>query len=787
MKTTDTKTNAINNVFCINSNETEINSDIVKIKDNIIVLNAGEVSDKVTKGIAGLEINRGTSLPFKIIYDESDKNVKIGTEDNLIPLLTQKVIDENIVQSVTGKDATIVVTKNNNSSNTIIIDNVNHAENSIKAIHDTRGQQIDTTYIKNITGSNNILTVTKGNNTTSSIKIDNVSHASSSTKTTQDSDGKQINTTYLKRDNSIKNDFNSCTIEGIYRFSGTLTNGWTGTSWGTLLVLNNKYNGSSGVSGTYLVQLALPTDNTIRMRQRVNTGAWTSWVTLARTTDNVASATKATQDGSGKVITSTYMQLTGGTLKGALNFANSTWNKVGDDVYVGDKDLAGSFCIKGANGDSSIALMNKNDEKQYAKLSYAGGNLISNVKIQANLAGKADNATNSDNATTAKKVSNTAANGSAIDLVTGTMAGSDSFRIRIGGSSDNGYVEIATSDNKNESIYIRQYSSGWGNPRTATLLDGNGNTSFPGTVSASSFSGNATSATKATQLNNRGNITASTGPKSHPAGLTHCSAYNNGYPASYGNVLTIYNAGVSQLFMEWKGDETPAAAPGGIWYRECRDNQTAWSHWAQIAFTTSNVASATKATNDSSNRNIVNTYATKSSPAFSGTPTAPTAATNINNTQIATTAFVHNLLGKSMGKTAPSLTALINWDSMKSANGGTDVRNLKNTTYGVTAYGGDAGGLNKGDIIFKQAFNTFDALLVNYTNDGGESNDYNLIPIWILTKKYNTKGRFNLINEEGLYWRMRGSSCPTRPSTTTRFNVWDQNCGIIEIYGVTYK
>lgn len=107
---------------------------------------------------------------------------------------------------------------------------------------------------------------------------------------------------YLKRDNNNKNDLNSCTVEGIYRFSGTLTGGWTGTSWGTLLVLNNQYNGGSGVGGVYLVQLAFPTDNTIRMRQRVNTGAWTGWVTLARTSDNVASATKATQDKNGRDI-----------------------------------------------------------------------------------------------------------------------------------------------------------------------------------------------------------------------------------------------------------------------------------------------------------------------------------------------------------------------------------------------------------------------------------------------------------------------------------------------------
>lgn len=128
------------------------------------------------------------------------------------------------------------------------------------------------------------------------------------TKATQDANGNTITTHYLSRNQSTQNDMNACTVEGIYRFSGTLKNGWTGTSWGTLLVLNNQYNGGSGVGGVYLVQLAFPTDNTIRMRQRVNTGAWTGWVMLARTSDNVSSATKATQDSAGQTINTTYVK-----------------------------------------------------------------------------------------------------------------------------------------------------------------------------------------------------------------------------------------------------------------------------------------------------------------------------------------------------------------------------------------------------------------------------------------------------------------------------------------------
>lgn len=91
---------------------------------------------------------------------------------------------------------------------------------------------------------------------------------------------------------------------------------------------------------------------------------------------------------------SSYLKLSGGSLTGALNLANGIWNKIGDDVYIGDSNQGGCLCIKGVNAASGIAFVNKDNTGQIAKLTYAGGNLISSAKIQANLAGTADKATN---------------------------------------------------------------------------------------------------------------------------------------------------------------------------------------------------------------------------------------------------------------------------------------------------------------------------------------------------------------------------------------------------------
>lgn len=161
-------------------------------------------------------------------------------------------------------------------------DSAANADLATKANQDSQGQTINTTYVKGITASNATLTLTKGNGTTSTVTINNVGN---STKATQDGSGNTITTHYLSRNQSTQNDMNACTVEGIYRFNGALSNAWTSPSWGTLLVFNNQYNGSSGRDGTFLVQIALPTDGRMWTRQRVNTGAWTSWSKLANTTD----------------------------------------------------------------------------------------------------------------------------------------------------------------------------------------------------------------------------------------------------------------------------------------------------------------------------------------------------------------------------------------------------------------------------------------------------------------------------------------------------------------------
>lgn len=69
------------------------------------------------------------------------------------------------------------------------------------------------------------------------------------------------------------------------------------------------------------------------------------------------------------------------------------------------------------------------------------------------------------------------------DLLYQQMADNDLFRIRCGGPSNQGWVEIATADDGTEPIYVRQYTGEFSSiTRTLTLLDGSGNTICPGNL-----------------------------------------------------------------------------------------------------------------------------------------------------------------------------------------------------------------------------------------------------------------------------------------------------------------
>jgi hypothetical protein len=154
---------------------------------------------------------------------------------------------------------------------------------------------------------------------------------------------------------------------------------------------------------------------------------------------------------------------------------------------------------------------------------------------------------------TAAAINQTITAGSEGNLVFATIGTNDFFRIRAGGGSNAGFVEIATADDGTEPIYVRQYTGEFASlTRTATLLDGSGNTSFPGSLSATNLSGTntgdqtnisgnsaTTSQTTFSTLTSTGAITANSGGSYSATLGTIASSWggNSTYPTLYGSTV----------------------------------------------------------------------------------------------------------------------------------------------------------------------------------------------------------------------------------------------------------
>lgn len=82
-------------------------------------------------------------------------------------------------------------------------------------------------------------------------------------------------------------------------------------------------------------------------------------------------------------------------------------------------------------------------------------------------------------------------------------------------------------------------------------------------------------------ITNGGDATAITGAIGTP-GLSLQQAYNNGYPTTYGNVLSIGGTGDGQILAGWSDSNNGIER---LYYRNRRDMCGTWSAWKAIAFT----------------------------------------------------------------------------------------------------------------------------------------------------------------------------------------------------------
>lgn len=83
----------------VGGSTTIIGSEVIELTDNIIEINSEETGAGVTLGSAGLEINRGSLTPYRIVFDESFGTTRVGFVGDLFTVATREnaPLDKGIV------------------------------------------------------------------------------------------------------------------------------------------------------------------------------------------------------------------------------------------------------------------------------------------------------------------------------------------------------------------------------------------------------------------------------------------------------------------------------------------------------------------------------------------------------------------------------------------------------------------------------------------------------------------------------------------------------------------
>lgn len=68
----------------------------MEVKDNIIVVNKGESGSGVSKGKAGIRVDRGDAPAYNIMFDETDDMFKVGEDNALQTIASQEYVQEQL-------------------------------------------------------------------------------------------------------------------------------------------------------------------------------------------------------------------------------------------------------------------------------------------------------------------------------------------------------------------------------------------------------------------------------------------------------------------------------------------------------------------------------------------------------------------------------------------------------------------------------------------------------------------------------------------------------------------
>lgn len=91
------KNMSVSGVLAVNGEAFVVDSQNVTTADSVITLNKGEVGSGVTSGFSGIEVDRGLSSKYQILFNEAIDMFQVGMVGNLETLASQPYVDNAIM------------------------------------------------------------------------------------------------------------------------------------------------------------------------------------------------------------------------------------------------------------------------------------------------------------------------------------------------------------------------------------------------------------------------------------------------------------------------------------------------------------------------------------------------------------------------------------------------------------------------------------------------------------------------------------------------------------------
>lgn len=376
-------------------------------------------------------------------------------------------------------------------------------------------------------------------------------HAAAADKATQDTNGRAFTDTNAYMHISILangTDFNNVKTTGIYYCNQTTYTNRPYNSWGILTVYS---------IGT-VKQEYMPDNAAVYYTRYYTNSNWTAWSKVAASTADTCTGNAATAT---KLQTPRTISLTGNA-SGSANF----------------------------DGSGNVSINTTVNESKHAAAA-TGLDIYAYRPSDANIQ-KGDSLVRHFLATSA--------------MSKNKPPTGDGHILSFAWDNNGGYDAQLCVNNTTGRLNMRGQNAGKWSDWLIGLDSGNFNNYAPTKtgVGASgtwniSVSGNAATSTKATSattaaacsgnsatattLNNRGNRNPAANGTKVVSGLNLYQVYNNGYPTTYGNVLSIGGTGGGEILAGWSGAD---AGMERLYYRNQRDTGTlAWSAWKTVAYT----------------------------------------------------------------------------------------------------------------------------------------------------------------------------------------------------------